>query len=700
MKRFFQSRLPNGVTLQRGVVASKQRGSIVVIAAIVISTVVIALASIDIGYLFFQKRDLQKVADMAALAGAQQLARSSALPNACTLALTTARSNAKMQVTENFSSSELVPSCGRWDPAVYTSAPHFKAYAPGDPAPNAVMVWVSRSFRSFFGVWGSRDVPAMAIATAEAPIAVFSVGSRLLRINGGVVPGILSRLGVNISGTSLASYNGLANVSVTTGGLLRQLGFEIPVSADVGTIRQAVLATVSGCSNGACTLEALLGAMSTVAGQQSLVSALGLTKAQLDLPVQIFSDASGRGGIFALVNAANGQSALTANVNALELLTTMIGVANGHRFADVPVSVTVPGLLNSQIKVGIVEPPSIGMGGVGTTAFTSQVRLYSRIQAPAPPVSAALSNLLSVDLPMAIDVVNGQGTITAMCNGVNSSGNQTATIAVNAPILRACVGNIDGATTFSTRTACDVNLQNQQLLNFLSGTLRINTSFSVDALNSSGSVTLSKGQTATVGNNNLQIGTTVTNLTNAVMVTLLGQLLNNKQGAVTNSSLATYLLNADSGVLQTTLNTLKGSLSSLQTFLNSLSADVKAIAGGSLGSGVVSLLSSVGGLVNGLLTGVGNLLNSVIGGLLNLLFCNAQCQVQNQLSGNSSNPAISNVLMALLGLVEKLLEPVLNALGGQIATLLNNLLGIGLGQVDVTLIDLKCGGGDNVRLVH
>jgi uncharacterized membrane protein len=684
--------------MRRHVHASRQRGSVVVMAAIAISTMVILLATIDIGYLFFQKREMQKVADMAALAGAQQLSRVS--NDQCASAFSVARGSA--QVGQGFTGT-LTISCGRWDPTM-TGQTHFQVYPNGvtpngASAPSAVSVLTSRNFRSFFGAWVSRDITALAIATADAPIAVFSVGSRLLRINGGVVPGILSRLGVDISGTALASYNGLANVNVTPGGLLRQLGFQIPAAADVGTIKQAVLANVGGCSNGVCPLEALLGAVSTVAGQQNLVSALGLSVTQLNLPVQLFSDATGRGGIFALVNTASGQSALTANVNALELLTTMIGVANGHRFADVPLGVSVPGVLNSQIKVGIVEPPSIGIGGVGTTAFTSQVRLFSRIQAPAPPVSAALSNLLSVDLPMAIDVVNGQGTITAMCNGRDASGNQTATIAVTAPILQACIGNIDGATAFSTTTSCEVGLQNKQMLSFLGGTLSINDKVVLKALDSNGSVTLSKGQTATVGNNNLPIGTTVSNLTNAVLVTLLGKLLNNKQGSVTDNNLATALLSADGNVLQTTLNTLKGSLSSLQTFINNLNSDVTTIAGGSLGSGVVSLLNSVGGLVNGLLTGVGNLLNSVIGGLLNLLFCNSHCQVQNQLSGNSSNSAVSNVLLALMGILEKLLEPILNGLGGQIASLLNNLLGIGLGQVDVTLIDLKCGGGDNVKLV-
>ena len=61
---------------------------------------------------------------------------------------------------------------------------------------------------------------------------------------------------------------------------------------------------------------------------------------------------------------------------------------------------------------------------------------------------------------------------------------------------------------------------------------------------------------------------------------------------------------------------------------------------------------------------------------------------------------MSNLLLAVLAILEKLLEPLLNTLGTQIQTVLNGLLGIQLGLVDVTLIDLKCGGGDTARLVY
>ncbi|MNR82730.1 hypothetical protein D3C72_134990 [compost metagenome] len=692
MKNWLTSRFDNSRAAQ----VSRQRGSIVVMAAIGISTMVILLASIDIGYLFFQKREMQKVADMAALAGAQQLGRSANSPDdQCASGFAVARGNA--QTAQNFTGT-LTIACGRWDPSIVVNPPHFQVYQNGvrpngAPAPTAISVLTTRNFRSFFGTWANRDVTALAIATADAPIAVFSVGSRLLRFDGGVVPGLLTRLGVDISGTSLVSYNGLANASVTPAGLLKQLGFQIPVSADVGTIKTAVMANVSGCTNGACTLQTLLGAVSTVAGQQNLVSALGLSVAQLNLPVQIFSDATGRGGIFALVNAANGQSALTANVNALELVTAMIGVGNGHRFADAPLGVSVPGVLNSQVKIGIVEPPSIGIGGIGTTAFTAQVRVFAQIQS-----NLLNANLLKADIPMVIDVVNGFGTITDMCR-VKINGKDSATITVTSPVLQTCVGGYTAANAFAVNApACNATAPAHPLLNVLNGGLQINTNLFVNGLPNTGIKSFVKGESYTFPGNNLALGTTVSNLMDGVLAKLLNAILGgtaqgNGQGTVTNSTLAAGLLGAVSqagNVLDTAIGTVKDALSVLNTFISSIGTNASLLD--MVGSLVAGVLNTVSTAVNGLFTGIGNILVAVLCGF------QSQCILAHQLDGTQNGT--SKVLVTILGLVTKLLEPILDGLGAQIATLLNNLLGISIGQVDVTLIDLKCGGGDSVRLVH
>ena len=131
--------------------------------------------------------------------------------------------------------------------------------------------------------------------------------------------------------------------------------------------------------------------------------------------------------------------------------------------------------------------------------------------------------------------------------------------------------------------------------------------------------------------------------------------------------------------------------------MGTLDSTVQALLSGSLSNAVIGLLNGVGSLVNGLLSGLGKFL----GLLLNCgIAPTDQCKLAFDLSGNqtSGGNTISKVMLSLLGLVEQLLQP-LDNLGGALSGLLTNL-GIDTGQVDVTLIDLHCGGGPNVKLVH
>ncbi len=228
----------------------RQRGAIVPMTAIFLALVVILLASIDIGYLFYKKRELQKMADMAALSGAQQIGKMVS-GNTCAQAFAVATGNA---VQANHFSGTPAVQCGRWDPTLYTTAPYFSVYAGGltpngSPLPNAISVTLTQSYRSFFGIWLTRQVNASAIAKVQvsAPNAVFSVGSKLLQVNGGVVPGLLTVLGANINANAVG-YDGLANVGISSSGLLAALGFQIPLTADVGTIKSIIQAGTPACT--------------------------------------------------------------------------------------------------------------------------------------------------------------------------------------------------------------------------------------------------------------------------------------------------------------------------------------------------------------------------------------------------------------------------------------------------------------------
>lgn len=670
----------------------QQRGSIAVMAALVISAVVILLASIDIGFLFYQKRELQKIADMAAIAGAQKVARSPESPDdQCASAFSAAANNA--QLAHGFSGA-INSTCGKWDPATIPAAPHYLPYAggvtpAGQPMPTAVRVELSRSFGSFFGGWVSQQVSASAIATSSAPVAVFSIESQLLNIKNGSVPMLLAQLGVDINGTTLASYGGLANARITTGELLSALGFDIPLNADVATIKNIVSLGSPACGSGICPLNTLLGAISTVGGQEDLINALGIQSGQVKLMTDI-----GERGLLTLVDTANGKAALDANIMAAELLSTAIVVAGSeHPAIAANISPNAPGLLAVDNQIGIVAPPSIGIGGIGTRAFTSQVRTFTRVNS-----NLLNADLVSSDIPLVIDLVNGTGTIVDMCTK-KKDGKDVATIAIDAPILKLCVGNFDAGSAFSTSSTCSDNLQNQTILKLLpklppSGGLNVNTSFSIDALPNTDTHDFVKGETFTLGKNDLQLGATLLNLMDGLLAKLLGATLIQVQtqgsGGVNNNTLAAGLLSASGNTVATALSTVEGALGDLRSFVSNINANSSLAA--TLGSVLTGLLNTVGNLAKGLL--------DIVGSILDPLLClgNAQCIVSGQLAGNQGS--ISKAVLAALGLATDLLHPVLDSLGKALSDQLQNLLGAQLGQVDVTLIDLNCGGGENVKLVH
>ena len=108
----------------------RQTGSIVINTAIALSLIVIALIGTELGYLFFMKRELQKTADLAAIAGA-----SAVQPTDCTAARAAALAN----VAQNLAGFTPVATCGRWDPAQGTE----RNFAADQTAYNAVHVVIA-----------------------------------------------------------------------------------------------------------------------------------------------------------------------------------------------------------------------------------------------------------------------------------------------------------------------------------------------------------------------------------------------------------------------------------------------------------------------------------------------------------------------------------------------------------------------------
>lgn len=658
------------------------RGSILINTAIALSLIVTTLIGTEIGFMYFMKREFQKTADLAALAGAQQV-RSS-----CAAAIAAAQLNANgaaggsgrnMPVgLDPLGAGEI--QCGYWDKATSFQSPAVTGSA------NAVRVNISRNSPTLLSLFvGNRTIAVTAVAALSAPLAEFSVGSKLLTVSGDSTLGrLLKGIGLDLSSTSLVAYDGLAQAKITPGGLLAALN--IPVAADIGVGELNTL--LAGRS---VALGDLLNAIVTVAGQNSLLSSnialLQAIQAKLGLSslmVQLGSLAEGPRGLFAQIISpgGSGSGALNIGVNALDLLYSSIGVATSQHAVDAGLNINLLSLAKVTTKVTVISPPSIGIGGIGATAYNAQVRSFIHVTTDAGLLGSLLSPLIKLDLPIVVDAVTGVGTITDMCTAALQSpttGQDRVKFMVTSKIANACVGQIATTDLFSKASVCNypTTLQSMELVNVL-GLLRTNSYVNLDVLPGPNSeLILAEGETGTSSANNLQLGTLVANLLAEISRVLFGGT------APTGTPTGAQLDNLT--------NQLWNNTASICTQNNET-------CWGQRYASVVSTIrqeSGQSGLLSGLLNGVTDLLAGVLNdctGLLGLIGGSENgCKnmIKNTLSTKSTGAggAIANAVSVLTGL----LKPVLDAIGASVLTpLLQSVLGINLGQIDVNLKSLDC----------
>ncbi|UVH58435.1 hypothetical protein NWF24_03200 [Variovorax paradoxus] len=663
---------------------TRSRGSVLINTAIAMSLVVITLIGTEIGFIYFMKREFQKTADLAALAGAQQIR------GGCAAAITAAQlnangapggSSANMPVGLTLAAGEV--QCGYWDKDT-----SFQTPAVTGPA-NAVRVAfqkASPTLLSFFT--GNRLISVSAVAALGAPLAEFSVGSKLITVSGDSTLGrLLKGIGLDLSGTSLVAYDGLAQAKITPGGLLAALG--IPVSADIGVGELNTL--LAGRS---VALGDLLNAIVTVAGQNSLLSSniallqaiqakLGLT----NLMVQLGSLADGPRGLFAQIIApgGSGSGALNVGVSALDLLYTSIGVATSQHAVDAGLNINLLSLAKVTTQVTVIEPPSIAIGGIGATAYNAQVRTFIHVTTDAGLLGSLLAPLLKLDLPIVLDAVTGTGTITDMCTPALQdpvSGKDRVKFQVTSKIANVCVGKIASTDLFSKSTVCSypTTLKDMELINVL-GLLKVTNHLDLGVLPGPDSqLTLAEGETGTTPVNNLQVGTLVADLVTQLTNLLFGG------PAPTGTPSSGDLDKITTQIWDNTVSVCSADTSSCRALrLDQARA-------------VINQNSQASGLLTGLLNGLAGLLTSIANPCSGVILLGGgdvngcKSMIKDTLSKTTdanTGGKVSNALSVLAGL----LKPVLDAVGKLVLTpLLTNVLGINLGQIDVNLKSLDCKG--------
>jgi len=702
-----------------------QRGSIAIPAVFAVLVGLVLMGSAQIGYLYYMKRAAQNAADMAALTGAKVLYGGSAAE--CAAAIAAARTTVVTNMPSYvgaMAGNELQVSCQRWDGTSTDAAGrHLRAPAAGE-AFNAMSVKIVKPINPIMpaisGASSSLVTGGEAIAANTEPAAVFSVASQLARTST-TKNNLLGLLGVNLSALDAT---GIANAKLTPLALMQAAG--IPLATDLTLGGPNALLNVPKLS-----LGQLINATATVVGgdQAARIRALiGQLPASVDVNqvnINLFGDAN-TAGLLTTVTTAGKDAALTTSISALDLVSTAISVASAGRAAFVPNLDLLGGTI--KVSAGIVEPPSLAVGGVGTVAYNAQVRVYVDIDTDvlasnSPLIKTLFQTLgLRLHLPLVVELATGKGTLTSLtCTAPQPK----ATISLQSSLVKACLGKRSDAERYSVKQACDDGLQEVQMLTILGMSLpktRVLLNLmdssagggTTEAINFTLASREALPQTKTGSLNSLSLSAVSNVLSRGL--NLLGSLdtvAPPANTATASDRLASQYLNATkkaNGTVDVDAavhalqygDTAKGLAALGDWTVSSKPCLLCAPVQVSVWKAYADSLKSPGGLLDGLLGIVGlkgcnGLLTVVETVLTDQLGC-AQRNLSAFLAKAPANVIpVATACDFVCRLSKSLVSPILDQVSALLFNTTSKLIGIEFGRTDVTLFDIQCG---QPRLVY
>lgn len=397
--------------------ARDRRGGVAVMAALFGGLICVCAAlAVDAGVIFLKGREVQSAADLSALAAAGQLAKAGDAGEA------TARANLQDLKTL------------RVEVGVYTPDPRLRPaerFAPGGEDPNAARVEISAPASLFFGrmILGRNSVTvtkrAVAARPGGPPTAMFSIGSRLASLDGGLANSLLSALLGSRVSLTVMDYRALADAQINLLQFSDALATELGVTAGDydALLRQEVEA------------GRVLKALEAVAGADSR-SILGkLTRAPADARLKLGEligvEADARTGL---------RDRLNAEVSALDLLMATLQTANQDRQLGLDLGART-GLADLNVMLAIGERPNRSPWLTVTTrgepiVRTVQTRLYIKAT-----TAQALSGLAQVKLPVLVEVAASE----ARLKRIDCSRSPSAVLQVRPGAARARIGAINEA---------------------------------------------------------------------------------------------------------------------------------------------------------------------------------------------------------------------------------------------------------------
>ncbi|MBL8582086.1 MAG: hypothetical protein JNL61_07670 [Rhizobiaceae bacterium] len=308
---------------------------------------------------------------------------------------------------------------GRYEPRA-DIAPELRFTPLGSPR-NAVRVTLMEQGARYFsiGMIPAPTLTAVGVASAQ-PEAAFSIGSRLLRLDGGLLNAVLGRLiGGNVS-LDVMDYQALIDADVSAFSFLDALATQLRLTA----------ATYEEVLQSQASVGQIASAMAAVPGlsrraELALKALAGSAAPSLKLPLKHLIDL-GRAGQLALGQRAAG---MDAEVGVMDLVSAATMVANGSHQVSIDLGATLPGIASTKLDLAIGEPPQhspwFRVGEQGDLVRTAQTRVLLTAQIGG----AGLLLGTTITLPVYAEAATAEGQLVDVSCTDGNPANAKVTVA-------------------------------------------------------------------------------------------------------------------------------------------------------------------------------------------------------------------------------------------------------------------------------
>lgn len=422
-------------------VRHKEDGNVAIMAALFAPVIPLLLAlAVDLGSLSVQQRQVQSVTDIAAIVAAGDMAR--------------AEERAMMLLSENgYGSLQLVPkgsgfsetdiraSSSSWVQVIkghYVADPKIsvsKRFTPWMEPYNAVQVTMAEKGQYYImgGVVSAPVIKTSGVAHSSAE-AAFSIGSRLARVEGGVLNALLgSLLGSNIN-LRVMDYEALIRGRVSLLSMLDILGTELDLTA---ASYEDILDTEISVSQLALALRQA-GALDVTA--RAALNTIASNGGALSTRIRL-SDAIDL-GLIGKYGPQSIQSLPSLDVPVMELLTAAITASGGDHQVSLNLGANVPGLLKTKVDLVIGERPQnspwLRMSDANAIVSTAQTRLKVEFEVPGLGILAG-SN---VRIPLYVEIASADAKLDSIACRTGASGQSVVRVAAQPSVARVMIGDI------------------------------------------------------------------------------------------------------------------------------------------------------------------------------------------------------------------------------------------------------------------